>query len=165
MDMIASKLFLESDPNSGKISKKPLIEFLKRQNIKLDDKFQGFLDSLPNDKKHFGKQTFKLILKKLLNYDEIIPIFSTYCTDIFRRTKDKDQYLTIKQLKKFFIVEQNQIFENDAYLKKIIDTFDDNKKEGLSTSDKMSLSGFRNMLFSINNQIFDINKMKPYQVI
>ena len=64
------------------------------------------------------------------------------------------------------MIEQNQNFENDEDLKEVIRTYEEKSQafDNEKTNDKISLAGFRNILFSMNNQIFDVNKLAVYQV-
>ena len=74
--------------------------------------------------------------------------------------------MSLKELRKFFMIEQNQSFENDEDLKEVIRTYEEKSQafDNEKTNDKISLAGFRNKLFSMNNQIFDVNKLAVYQV-
>ena len=83
--------------------------------------------------------------------------------DEFEWGKNND-FIKLAKLKKFFVIEQNQCFD-DKHLREIIKTHEDptiNKNN--QNNDQISLSGFKNILFSFSNQIFDINKLQIYQV-
>ena len=172
IDMIASKFFSKNNDHEKVLNIKHLRVFLKNRQIILEqNELQQILDKLnlpANENFILNKEIIKSILKELLNHNELLEIFSVYCQN-WMEDKDNDKseyYLQLNEIKKFFLMEQKQVIDDDC-IKKIIGAYEDNTVKNSSnySEQKISLSGFRNILFSLNNQIFDVGKASFYQVI
>lgn len=148
------------------IPKEKIYEFLKKNKIEIDDKFFDFLNNMFESSPKIAKDQFKLIMKELTKYDETIAIFSKYLEEEKKNhlIHTKESYLTVENLKDFFMYEQDQIFNNDSYIKKIIQSFEPVTEDSFLDDETMSIDGFKKMLFSNHNQIFDVNKLRTYQV-
>lgn len=109
------------------------------------------------------KALLRQILRELLNDNGFLEIFSNYCESWLDDKNEKtEHYMTISELRKFFVIEQGEEVDDET-LKEIIATYDDKQRETNST-EFISLSGFRNILCSKNNEFFDPNKLVVYQV-
>ena len=110
------------------------------------------------------KTLLRQILRDLLNDNGFLEIFSNYCESWLDDKNEKtEHYMSISELRKFFAIEQGEEFDEET-LREIIKTYDD-KKLGSNSTDFISLSGFRNILCSSNNEFFNPNKLVVYQVI
>ena len=142
-----------------------LIYFLKKRQVFVEEnelkKILKRLNYAADQNFILNRDMLKALLKELLHHNEIIDIFLNYCKNWLENDQEAEYYMTFEELKNFFIVEQKQIFD-DATIKNMIITFED--KRGEQKTDQISLIGFRNILFSMNNQICDVNQLDFYQV-
>ena len=174
IDRLASWLIDLNDENEKFMNLKKLRSFLKdRQIFAEEEELRKILSKILgkeriNAEENFAlnKKTLRKILKELLNYNEFLAIFANYCENWMKLDENSYYFMSLKELRKFFMIEQNQNFENDEDLKEVIRTYEEKSQafDNEKTNDKISLAGFRNKLFSMNNQIFDVNKLAVYQV-
>ena len=184
-DMLASNFLTKKEP--GEImGLKNLRNFLKNRQIFIEiDELKSIFFKLKfdfSDSFTLNKTMLKQILRELMNDNELVDIFENYC-DTWNRMNDKnektDHFMKISELKKFFIMEQGQVFDDES-LREIIRTYED-FNIGDKPQDSISLSGlktfisflmnfifyhlgFRNILFSIHNEFFNVDKLGVYQV-
>ncbi len=174
IDMLASTFIGSNNEKEKVMNLKKLKRFLKdRQILVEEEEIKKILSKIHGKEKINAEENFVLnkenlrkILKELLNCNEFIAIFANYCENWMKMDENSSYFLSLKELRKFFRVEQNQVFENDEDLMEVIRTYEEKSQEFNNEKkiDKISLAGFRNILFSINNQIFDVNKLAVYQV-
>lgn len=169
IDMMASCLPINDDRQSS-WNIRSLENILKENHILLKEKdiLEFFSKNGIKDQTnlHIDKSTIKEMLKEFYKVEEIIDLFSKYCHNWIDFDKNSIKFMQLKELKKFFIVEQKQVLDDEA-LKNIIQIYEDPEMNKIKESkdNMISLNGFQNILFSNNNYIYDINKLQIYQVI
>ena len=166
IDQLASNYF-QISTQEKEMSFMDLKKFLKNRQIFVEEtELKDILNKLNYQvDKNFklNKNMIKALLKEMLHCNEFVEIFSNYCESWLEHTVGHEYYMKLEELKKFFLIEQKQILE-DNVIKNMIYAFEDKQNTAKNKNDKISLNGFRNILFSMNNQIFDNNKMEFYQV-
>lgn len=167
VDMMASQMIINSHEKLLDI--KSLQHFLEEKKISLSQgEILGILqrNGVKNeDLLKVDKNMVKNILKEVYKVKEIVEVFTKYCKTWIDCEKNSDSFMKLKELKKFFVVEQNQVLCDNG-LRNIIKTFDKEEltKPKEQADSLISLAGFQNILLSDNNQIFDVSKFKVYQV-
>ena len=165
-EMLAST-FLKKEQGKN-MDLKSLRNFLKIRNIFVEiDELKVVFSKLSIDVNSsfvLTKTLLRQILRDLLNDNGFLEIFSNYCESWLDDKNEKtEHYMSISELKKFFVIEQGEEFDDET-VREIIKTFDDKKLE-TNSIDFLSFSGFRNILCSSNNEFFNPNKLIVYQVI
>jgi len=139
--------------------------FLKRRGIFIEEnelekifKRLNFKGKGPDFQ--LNREMLKSLLREMLTYNEILEVFEKYCGSWFEieNNSQKDCFLILEELKDFFIQEQKQVL-TDENLRKIIEKYEEKGK-----TEEISIKGLRNMLFSKNNQIFDLRRKELFQV-
>lgn len=162
----ASSHFSLSENNDKEMNFNELFNFLKKRELlisksELGDVLQKININIEG-KIVFNRNLIRVLFKSLATYDEIFEIFSNYCQEWFEEDdKEIEMYMTFQEFKTFFLEEQKQSIE-DAELKKFKEIYRENNEE--ANSNIITLHEAKKILFSLNNQIFDINKMEYYQV-
>lgn len=169
-DLMASG-FICSGSNEKEMNFIEMIRFLKDRQIFIEEEeLKTVMAKLNFDFDFrktffFNKNLFKKILGELVDYNEFIQIFSNYCKNWLEGNKKPDYFMSLDELKKFFLIEQNENLD-EIYLKKLLKTKSINlNKPQEVNNDKISLTKLKSILFSMNNQIFDVKKMAIYQVM